>query len=127
MNRFRNISQVEQECGQWKRSLNFLLQENAFLKTRLAEIISDLKPGERFLGDAEQFLQAFIRNDEVISFLRNDITAFRQLLTRYPAINEPLQPEVSNLQKTLRRDVNAIETAFTDLKYQFNNYLSDVA
>ena len=79
------INQLQVEVNTWKRLLNFFRDENVYLKNRLSEI---LKNGfdRKLLEEFENFQTKFINQDEVISFLRNDIADLDKLL-----LNEKLR------------------------------------
>src|SRR5450432_690975 len=73
------INQLQIEINTWKRLLNFFRDENVCLKNRLSDI---LKNGfdRKLLEEFENFQTKFIKQDEVINFLRNDTTELDKLL-----------------------------------------------
>ena len=127
MNMNENISLTVQECSAWKRTLEFLLQENTFLKTILTDYINTLEPGENSIKMAEHFQQAFISNDDIILFLRSEVTSLQQLLLKETMTGRIVHQEIKTQQWTIRKSMKMIETTFIELKFKFNNYLSEVA
>lgn len=120
------ISRPEQflhENKTWNRLLEFFKQENAFLKTRLAEVV-DHRTDKEFLTLAEQFQNKFIIKDEYIDELRHDVNLQQQGLNK----KEDEQPDRDTLKKQekLRNEMEYFEKDFTKLKNEFNKYLSSV-
>ena len=56
----------------WKRLLDFFIQENSFLKTRLSEVV-DRETDKTFIANAEHFQNEFILKDEYIHDIERDI------------------------------------------------------
>src|SRR5665647_1043436 len=56
----------------WRRLLDFFIQENIFLKTRLSEVV-DRETDKIFIAQAEHFQNEFILKDECIHDIENDI------------------------------------------------------
>ena len=73
------INQLQIEVNTWKRFLNFFRDENVCLKNRLSDI---LKNGfdRNLLDELENFQTKFIKHDEVIILLRNEIAELDKLL-----------------------------------------------
>lgn len=117
------INQLQIEVNTWKRLLNFFKDENVYLKNRLSDI---LKNGfdRKFLEEFENFQTKFIKQDEVISLLRNDTAELDKLL------NEELNAGVSDnsIDKKLahlRNNMANYERQFFQLQLNFNTYLSE--
>ncbi len=120
------ISRPEQflhENKTWNRLLEFFKQENAFLKTRLAEVV-DHRTDKEFLTLAEQFQNKFIIKDEYIDELRHDVNLQQQGLNEKD--NEQLDRNTLKKQEKLRNEMEYFEKDFTKLKNEFNKYLSSV-
>lgn len=120
------ISRPEQflhESKTWNRLLEFFKQENAFLKTRLAEVV-DHRTDKEFLTLAEQFQNKFIIKDEYIDELRHDVNLQQQGLNRKE--NEMPDRDTLKKQEKLRNEMEYFEKDFTKLKNEFNKYLSSV-
>jgi hypothetical protein len=120
------ISRPEQflhENKTWNRLLEFFKQENAFLKTRLAEVV-DHRTDKEFLTLAEQFQNKFIIKDEYIDELRHDVNLQQQGLNKKD--NELLDRNTLKKQEKLRNEMEYFEKDFTKLMNEFNKYLSSV-
>ena len=75
------LKQLQHESDTWKRSLGFMMDENVQLKNRFAEILRT-EFDETLLEDIEKFQANFIREDEMIRFLKTDIAKLDKLLVR---------------------------------------------
>lgn len=122
------ISKPEQfhfENNTWERLLDYLKQENAYLKTRLAEVL-DQSTNKNFLALAEQFQNRFILKDEFIDELRHDIHEQDKLLKEL-YINKPkeLDPKTLKKQEKLRNEMAYLEKDFPMLKNEFNKYITN--
>lgn len=120
------ISKPEQflhENKTWNRLLEFFKQENAFLKNRLAEVV-DHRTDKEFLALAEHFQNKFIIKDEFIDELRHDINTQELGLIRKDS--ELLDSKTLRKQEKLRNEMEYFEKDFTNLKNEFNKYLSSV-
>lgn len=106
----------------WKRMLDFFMQENSFLKTRLSQVV-DKVTDIIFIAHAEEFQNEFILKDEYLLDIGNDIKAQeKKLLT---AINQKTAPDhkTCKKQEKLRNEILYLEKECVDLKNKFNKYL----
>lgn len=126
MNPVDRILQVEQECDAFRRMLEYLFQENSYLKTRLAEKTHQLTSGDSSVEKAEQLHQILIRNDELLYFLKNDINHLQKLLNNEaPALQQLSKHDLVNVQRTLRQEMNAISNNFNKIQLQINSFFDE--
>lgn len=118
-----DIRQFQQESDEWKRTLELLLLENAYLKNRLAEIVNVSRTTMPFLEKAEDYQNRFMQKDEVINLMRKDITEFDRLLAQCTAENRDLLKTIMHRQKSLRKELLLLESTFSSLKVQFQQML----
>ena len=113
--------QFRYENKTWYRLLDFLKEENSFLKTRLSEVL-DRSSDKEFLALAEQAQNTFIIKDEYIDELRHDINTQEDSLekTGYALPDDSLVRQ----QEKLRYEMEYFEKDFNTLKNGFNKYLS---
>jgi hypothetical protein len=116
------INQLQVEVNTWKRLLNFFSDENICLKNRLSEI---LKNGfdRKLLEEFENFQTKFIKQDEMITFLRNDIAELDKLL-----LNDKLgiginENTIDRKLEHLRKNIVNSEGRFFQLQINFNTYI----
>ena len=122
MNENLKINQLQVEVNTWKRLLNFFSDENVCLKNRLSEI---LKNGfdRKLLEEFENFQTKFIKQDETITFLRNDIAELDKLLLNNKlgiGINEYT---IDRKLEHLRKNIANSEGRFFQLQLNFNTYI----
>ncbi len=122
MNENLKINQLQVEVNTWKRLLNFFSDENVCLKNRLSEI---LKNGfdRKLLEEFENFQTKFIKQDETITFLRNDIAELDKLLLNTKlgiGINEYT---IDRKLEHLRKNMANSEGRFFQLQLNFNTYI----
>lgn len=116
------LKQLYYESDTWKRSLGFLIDENIHLKNRLIEILQTSED-EGLLGRAEYFHDRFIKEDERISLIRNDLTEFDNLLIREVPENGKFAKEINKKFTTLRNNILNAEKQFSELKSEFSNFM----
>jgi len=115
--------QFHHENKTWTRLLEFFKQENAFLKTRLSEVV-DHRTDKEFLALAEQFQNRFVLKDEFIDELRHDIHEHdTNLLNANDIVSNN---KLCKRQEKLRNEMEFFEKDFNTLKNEFNKYLSSV-
>jgi len=118
------LKQLQYESDTWKRLLGFMLDENIHLKNRISEI---LKNGfkKNLLEELENFQSRFIKEDELIGLLRNDVAELDKLLLKEVYEDGKLIKEIGRKLKTFRNNMLNAERQFTELKLDFNHYLSE--
>lgn len=118
------LKQLQYETETWKRLLGFMTDENIHLKNRLSEILKN-KFDKNLLEEVEIFQTNFIKEDEQISLLRNEVAELDKWLVREVFEDGSIIRQVENKLKRLRSNLKNAETHFTKLKIDFNNYLSE--
>ncbi len=120
------LEQYHHEHLTWERILEFFRQENAFLKTRLSEVL-DHTTDNTFLSLAEQFQNQFITKDEFMDELKQDIHAMEVQLKK-DIINQSPIPDkkLEARHNKLRNEMEYLEKNFTQLRNEFNKYLVSV-
>lgn len=120
------ISGLEQylhENMAWERALDFILQENAFLKTRLSKVV-DTNTDKDFVDLAEYFQNSFIHNDEYVKDLKTDIVTLQRMLKDIIAGKKLDEINLTQKHKKLRNEMGYFEKNFGRLLNEFNQYLS---
>ena len=124
MNRIK-ISGVDHflhETETWDRALDFYLQENSYLKTRLSQLV-DNNTDKDFVVSAEYFHNSFIHNDECIKDLQKDVTALHKLLKNAVAGAVTDESKMTRQQNKLRNEMGYFEKDFVQMKNKFNQYM----
>ena len=117
------LKQLQYESDTWKRLLGFMIDENIHLKKRLVEILRSIS-NENLLEEMENFHSRFIKEDDLIGLLRNDVAELDKLLVREIFEDGNIFDEVIRKLNKLRNNIGNAEIQFSQLKLEFNNYLS---
>jgi regulator of replication initiation timing len=118
------IMQLQYESDTWKRSLAFMKDENVHLKNRLAEVLKN-NFDKSLLEEVEGFQTRFIREDERLGLLWNEIAETDKLLVREIFEDGRIMKKVGKRIKKLRTNIMSAERQFSKLKQEFNNYLTE--
>jgi hypothetical protein len=116
------IEQFLHENTTWKRLLDFFIQENSFLKTRLSEVV-DRETDKTVIANAEYFQNEFLLKDEYIHDMENDIKGHEKTLQLVLVQKKILDNKICKQQEKLRNEVSYLEKEFSSLRNQFNKYL----
>lgn len=122
----KKIKQYVFENEAARRLLEFLMQENAILKTRLAGVLEELEAARDLLEQVEQYQEWLLQNDHEISFIRQRSAELDKMLVRQMHDDGPIISVVL-MQKQMRKDLRALDEAFRDLKMRFNQFVESVA
>jgi hypothetical protein len=116
--------QIQYENDIWKRLLYYIMDENAHLKVRLSEV---LKNGidRKILDKAEQFQNAFLKQDQQILILRNDLAGLDKLLPITSPDHQHLDL-IKNKLEQLRINMVNTERQFSKLRLDFNRFLFNI-
>jgi hypothetical protein len=116
------VDQFLHENQTWDRALDYYLQENSYLKTRLSQVV-DNNTDKEFVILAEYFHNSFIHNDECIKDLQKDILGSQKLLKNAIAGLPVDEKKISQQQNKLRNEMGYFEKDFAQLNNKFNQYL----
>lgn len=117
------LKQLQYESDSWKRLLRFTMDENIHLKHRLSQVLKD-KFDKNLLEEVESFQSNFLKEDDRICLLRNDVAELDKLLVREREDGK-ISTEIDRRLKNLRNNIIIAERQFGKLKLEFNNYLSE--
>lgn len=110
------------ESNQWVRLLTFLKQENAYCKSRLAEVVATIE-NDRNLIEAEEFNDQFLSQDSMIDFLAYEIKKHNKLLEKELYVHGESLKELVKNQRILNRNIQNAEDIFSKTKKGFTVYL----
>ncbi len=126
-NYITKIEHFNYEHTMWLRQLDFLKQENAYLKTRLAEVLDYTTDDKEFLAYAEHFQNQFIIKDEFIDELKHDINHMSRLYeTKSEGLKKDAEKKLESRQTKLRNEMEYFEKDFINLKNEFNKYVVSI-
>lgn len=119
------LRQLKYERDTWHRLLAFMIDENIHLKNRLSEILKHVFDKD-LLEEMENFQSRFIKEDELIGLLRNDLAELDKLLMREILEDGNIKNDINRKLKNLRSNIVITEAQFSQLKIEFNDYLSEI-
>ena len=117
------LEQLQFESDTWKHLLGCMVDENVRLKMRLSEVLKD-KFNQNLLEDAENFQSRFLKEDELIALLRNDMAELEKVLKRETA-EEVVIKEVYKKLKVIKKNIKTAEKHLSTLQLEFNNYIAE--
>ncbi len=118
------LKQLQYETDTWKRLLGFMMDENIQLKNRISQILKD-RFDQNLLEEVEGYQSSFVKEDELIGLLRNDIAELDKLLQKEVFEDGMIIKIVEGKLKKIRNNIKNAEKQFGKLKMEFNNYLSE--
>jgi uncharacterized protein YfeS len=107
------VGQLQYIISSWLGSLNRQQQEIIAMKNRIAEIAKGNVSGE-ILNNLEEFQNAFLNKDTVITFFRKDIQSLLQNMN---------SEEASYSAEKMQKDMLKMETEFSILCSSFHSYI----
>jgi hypothetical protein len=118
------LMQLRYESDTWKRLLGFMMDENVHLKFRLSDILKN-SFNKQLLEQLEIFQSNFVKVDDLISVLRNDLAELdKQLVWNMPE-EAKIMRDIEIKMKKIRNNINNAETQFSQLKSEFISFLSE--
>lgn len=121
----RTIKQLRQELVTWKEVLETLVQENVTLKTKLAKALKEQKASNKFMEDAEYYMNLFTKQDKIIQLARHDVAELDHQLSGFQWEDDALpDPEFATKHTLLHQDMEKTQEEFNVIKLQFNTFLA---
>jgi hypothetical protein len=116
------LKQAFFEIRSIKRSVEFMMEENVYLKNRVSEILSN-GFDKKMLGVLEDFQNNFVSEDQLIGLLRNELSQIEELIHREVMADDRAFTELCDKLKRLCKSVTMAESEFIKLKSSFNESL----
>ncbi len=116
------VNHYLQEDLAWERALDFYLQENAFLKTRLSEVLDNSMNNE-LIARAEYFQNGFIHTDDCLKDLKKDVINLQRSLKDFIAGKNSDEKKFKVRYHKLNNEMGHFDKQFLALKAEFNQYL----
>ncbi len=118
----KKMQQIRIESNSWKRLLDFFREENIRSKNRLSDVLKE-NFDRSLLEDLENFQSQFVKQDELIGLLRNEIAELDKLLLD-EKIHDGIRPAmIERKLGNLRHNLSDSERSFCELQLNFNKYL----
>jgi hypothetical protein len=121
------LNQFQFEIHSWIRLMEFLNQENTFLKNRLPEVIDQIKNKEK-LALAEHFQNQFIIKDDIYDHIIHDLKKQAHKWTEIKLISsKEISDDLAKTQKNLRDQIEFIERDHAVITKDYNTYLASLS
>ncbi len=120
----KKMQQWQIEAKTWKRVVDFFREENIHSKNRLSDI---LKNGfdRHLLGDLEDFQNQFIKHDDIMGLLRNEMAELDRMLLPENSHDNVDPVTIEKKLTNLRHNLADTEKRFCKLQLDFNRYLAE--
>lgn len=118
-----NTKHFEFEIDAWRRLLEFIQNENAHCKYRLAEVIKASNGDPAFLDQAEFYQNYYIQQDTHVSLLKNDLYSFGKLIEREKIEDGMIVKQVEGTHRRIKAEMHKLESEFSETKRRFGNFL----
>ncbi len=115
------VADLQHESEKLKQRLASMIDDNVSLKYRLSEVLKE-KFDKKMLNEVEEYQNYFVREDELIGLLRNDIATLDKLMSASQTGVVEMSPIDKKLKK-LRSNILSVENQFGMLKAEFVSYL----
>jgi hypothetical protein len=112
---------LDPEFSRWSALLEYCRFENARLKNRLAAAMDKTVSGNS-LHLAENFQHEFLRKDEIIGFLRQELRVQRELVSQLSG-NKTEQERFKQMQQMLSDGIRFLDKDFKRLREDFDLFL----
>jgi len=118
------LNQFQYEIHSWIRLVEFLNQENTYLKNRLSEVIDQIKDIEN-LALAEHFQNQFIVKDDVYDHILHNLKKQAHEWREIKMVtSKDIRDELAKTQKYLRDQIEFIERDHALMTKDYNTYLA---
>jgi chromosome segregation ATPase len=97
-----------------------MVDENIHLKNRLSEILSDQQQNQ-LLNEIEDYQTRFLKIDELIRILRNDVAELEQSIKEKQDTAD--NPSINNKLSRIRLNIPLVERQLERMKMDFNSFL----
>ena len=115
------VKELQSESEKLKQRLGSMIDENVSLKYRLSEVLK-AHFDKKMLLEVEGYQNYFVREDELIGLLRNDIAVLEKLMKVSLIEGNEISP-IDRKLKQLRCNILSVERQFKTLKAEFVSYL----
>lgn len=118
------LSQLQSKSDSLKQLLGFMMEENSSLKYQLSEVLKE-KFDKNMLLEAEKYQSYFIKEDELIGLLRNDIAILDKDMNIMH--NETVVDirVIDKKLKSLHKHITTAGNQFCKLRFNFIKYLKN--
>ena len=120
-------NQLLLENATWKRTLEFIIEEDVNFKIRLSEILKNIyQPDDITLEKIEHLYNRLLKGNEALALIRGEVSDIERQLGRDFCEQPDRLKGIQEKQKELRKNMETAELEFHKLKFDFSNYISEI-
>lgn len=121
------ISQFRRENESWRRTLEFLIEEDIILKAGISEVLKNMnQTDEGILKRLEHFHNRLIKQNDTVRLLRTGVADMRKKINLDYYFETDLSNSITRIQRVLRKQMETVELEFLKLKFDFNDYIDGI-
>ena len=121
------ISQFRRENESWRRTLEFLIEEDIILKAGISEVLKNMnQTDEGILKKLEHFHNHLIKQNEIVRLLRTGVANMGKKINLDYYFETDFSSSITRIQRILRKQMETVELEFLKLKFDFNEYIDGI-
>lgn len=121
-----SLNSLHHQATDWLRETEFYKQELAILQTRLEEVAAK-NTAQEVLAQVEHFQNKFILNREQQDTLIHDLRKeASNLEEKIKGLLEHTNEKFTDVNEGMQNRMKTYATAFADLRFEFNSFVSKV-
>jgi hypothetical protein len=110
---------ILQEIESLIRTLDFIQEEQAFIKRKLISLLENIVQRE-IVSWAEDLHQEILNRETAIQLLRSDVLSLRNTVKVKKSVNNIVDPGTTTLFKKFKQQIGYIENEFVTWKHVVN-------
>ncbi|MEO6838587.1 MAG: hypothetical protein ABI261_00585 [Ginsengibacter sp.] len=121
------ISQFRRENESWRRTLEFLIEEDIILKAGISEVLKNMsQTDEGILKKLEHFHNLLIKQNDIARLLRKGVADMVGKINQDYYFEPDFSNSITRIQRILRKQMETVELEFLKLKFDFNEYIDGI-
>ena len=121
------IRQFRRENESWRRTLEFLIEEDIILKAGISEVLKNMnQTDEGILKKLEHFHNHLIKQNDIVRLLRTGVANMGKKINLDYYFETDFSSSITRIQRILRKQIETVELEFLKLKFDFNDYIDGI-
>lgn len=117
------LRQFQHECNFFRRLTEFIGDETINMRIRATEVLKE-NFGRKMLESIEYFQDEFLKIDQIVKFVRNDVSELNDSLMNKELTSEKIK-QIRLFRDGLCKKAYSMKKRFYELLVKFNNVLLD--
>lgn len=111
---------ILQEIESLNRTMDFIQEEQAFIKKKLISFLENIVMKDAVLW-AEELNQEITNREAAIQLLKRDVMVLKTNVKNKKSVNNIVDPSTASIYKKYKQQVGYIETEFVSWKHVVND------